>query len=204
MSFDAFNYIIVDIDGVAEAPRILARHDFAPSVSGEATFVIPNGFSHIVYAPVEKTVALTPMFNQFLPGAAHVRKPSVFLGGSTSSKDCVYGEYESSSLFVGSLASAAQDSVPRLGVSHTQPTQHLLVHRSVHCSKCAQEAGYQGGSRHIRPRSSSKKNPWENVQSDRLGGNQTLWLNCSLLRPEVRSPEQASRQRGPMDDGEQA
>jgi len=116
----------------------------------------------------------------------------------------VYGDYESPSLFVGSPASAAQDSVPRLGVSHTRPTQHLLVHRRAHCSKCAQEAGYQGGSRHIRPRSSSEKNPWENVQSDRSGGNQTLCLNCSLLRPEVRPSEQAGRQSGPLDDGEQA
>jgi len=88
MSFDAFNNVVVDIDSVADSLRILARHDFAPPFSGEAAFMVPNGFSNIVYASVKKAVALTPMFDQFLPGAAHVRKPSLFLGGGASGNDC--------------------------------------------------------------------------------------------------------------------
>jgi len=88
MSIDTFNNAVVDIDSVAGVLRILARLDFAASISGTAAFVVPNSFSHIVYASIEKTVALTPMFDQFLPGAAHIRKPSPFLGGSASRKDC--------------------------------------------------------------------------------------------------------------------
>jgi hypothetical protein len=87
MSFNAFNNVVVDIDSVADLLRILARLDFATPISGEAAFVIPSGFSHIVYASVEKTVAVTPMLDQFLPGAAHVRKPSLFLGGGASGSD---------------------------------------------------------------------------------------------------------------------
>lgn len=87
MSVDAFNNAVVDIDSVAGVLRILARLDFAAPVSGEAAFVVPNGFSHIVYASVEKTVALAPMFDQFLPRAAHVGEPSLFLGRGASCKD---------------------------------------------------------------------------------------------------------------------
>jgi hypothetical protein len=87
MSIDAFNNAVVDIDSVAGVLRILARLDFAAPVSGEAAFVVPNGFSYIVNTSVEKTVAFTPMLNQFLPRAAHVRKPSLFLGRGASGKD---------------------------------------------------------------------------------------------------------------------
>ena len=87
MSIDAFNNAIVDIDSVAGVLRILARLDFAAPASGEAVFVVPNGFSYIVNTSVEKTVAFTPMLNQFLPRAAHVRKPSLFLRRSASGKD---------------------------------------------------------------------------------------------------------------------
>jgi hypothetical protein len=89
MSFDAFNNIVVNIDSVAYSLCILARLDFAALVSGKAVFVVPNGFFHIVYAPVEETVALTPMFDQFLPRAAHVRKPAfVPAGAGASANDC--------------------------------------------------------------------------------------------------------------------
>lgn len=72
MSFDAFNNAVVDVDSIAAVLRVLARLDFAAPVCGKAAFVVPSRFFHIVYASVEKTVALTPMFNQFLPRAAHV------------------------------------------------------------------------------------------------------------------------------------
>ena len=87
MSVDAFNNAIVDIDSVAGVLRILARLDVAAPVSGEAALMVPNGFSDIVYASVEKTVALAPMFDQFLPRAAHVGKPSLFLGRGASCND---------------------------------------------------------------------------------------------------------------------
>jgi hypothetical protein len=87
MSFDAFNKAVVDVDSKAAVPRVLARLDFAALVSGKAAFVVPDGFSHIVNTSVKKTVTLTPMFNQFLPRAAHVGEPSYFLGGSTSGND---------------------------------------------------------------------------------------------------------------------
>jgi len=87
ISIDAFNNAVVDIDSVAGVLRILARLDFAAPVSGEAAFVVPNGFSHIIYASVEKTMALAPMFDQFLPRAAHVGDPSLFLGRGASCND---------------------------------------------------------------------------------------------------------------------
>jgi len=87
MSIDAFNNAVVDIDSVAGVLRILARLDFAAPVSREAVFVVPNGFSHIVNTSVKKTVTFTPMLNQFLPWAAHIRKPSLLLGRGTSGKD---------------------------------------------------------------------------------------------------------------------
>jgi hypothetical protein len=87
MSIDAFNNAIVDIDSIAGVLGILARLDFAAPVSGEAVFVVPNGFSYIVNTSVEKTVAFTPMLSQFLPRAAYVRKPSLFLGRGASGKD---------------------------------------------------------------------------------------------------------------------
>jgi hypothetical protein len=97
MSIDAFNNAVVDIDSVAGVLPILARLDFAAPVSGEAAFVVPNGFSYIVNTSVEKTVAFTPMLNQFLPRAAHVRKPSLFLGCGASGKD---GQKEESGKFL--------------------------------------------------------------------------------------------------------
>jgi hypothetical protein len=97
MSIDAFNNAIVDIDSVAGVLRILARLDFAAPASGEAVFVVPNGFSYIVNTSVEKTVAFTPMLNQFLPRAAHVRKPNFLLGGGASGKD---GQKEESGKFL--------------------------------------------------------------------------------------------------------
>ncbi|KPK27798.1 MAG: hypothetical protein AMK69_09965 [Nitrospira bacterium SG8_3] len=87
VSIDAFNNAVVDIDSVAGVLRILARLDFAAPVSGQAALVVPNGFSYIVNTSVEKTVAFTPMLNQFLPRAAHVRKPSLLLGRGASGKD---------------------------------------------------------------------------------------------------------------------
>ena len=87
MSIDTLNNVVVDIDSVAGVLRILARLDFAAPISGKAAFVVPNGFSHIVYASVEKTVAFTPMLNQILPRAAHVGEPSLFLGRGAGGKD---------------------------------------------------------------------------------------------------------------------
>ncbi len=87
MSIDAFNNAVVDIDSIAGVLRILARLHFAAPVSGQAAFVVPNGFSYIVNTAVKKTLAFTPMLNQFLPRAANVRKPSLLLGRGASGQD---------------------------------------------------------------------------------------------------------------------
>ena len=100
MSVDAFNNAVVDIDSVAGVLRILARLDFAAPFSGEAAFVVPNGFSHIVYAAVEKTVALAPMFDQCLPRAAHQASFWVAAHAATTAKRMTPANFFFITLFV--------------------------------------------------------------------------------------------------------
>jgi len=98
MSIDAFNNAVVDADSVAGVLRILARHDFTAFVSEKAAFVVPDRFSYIVDTSIKKSVSFTPMLNQFLPWAAHIGEPSLFLGRGASGNDC-QKDYTSKFLF---------------------------------------------------------------------------------------------------------